>query len=224
MNGASTPTTSARHWGFLAGVIGSLCCLGPTAALLLGLSSSSALFSLQLDQSWALAASLIMLAGGIVQALRRSRSGAVCGVARWRSPLMMALTFVVSYALLGVLLPLFAARQELAADVANGGATAQVASVAANVGDQPQQIVNVAAKAPELRRLTMIIEKMNCPPCAAKVHNRLSQKPAVRELRAEAYNEEVIVTYDASLSTGEQLMKLFPRQYGLTLISDEAIQ
>ena len=217
MSRASTPTTSAQRWGFLAGVIGSLCCLGPTAALLLGLGSSSALFSLQLDQSWALGLSLVALAGGMVQALRRSRSGAVCGVARWRSPLMMALTFAVSYVLLSVLLPLFAARQELAADVAASGATVQVTNVTANIGDQPAPVV---AKAPELRRLTMIIEKMNCPPCAAKVHNRLSQKPAVRELRAEAYNEEVVVTYDAGLSSGEQLMKLFPRQYGLTLISD----
>lgn len=219
MNGV--PTTSALRRGFLAGVIGSLCCLGPTAAILLGLGSSSALFSLQLDQSWALGFGLVVLAGGMLQALRRSRSGAVCGVARWRSPLMMALTFAVSYALLGVLLPLFAARQELATEVVANGETAHVASIAANVGGQPAP---AESKAPELRRLTMIIEKMNCPPCAAKVHNRLSQKPAVRELRAEAYNEEVVVTYDASLSSGEQLMKLFPRQYGLFLISDVPVR
>lgn len=219
MNRASIPTTSASRWGVLAGVVGSLCCLGPTAAVLLGLGSSSALFSLQLDQSWALAASLLVLAGGVAQALQQSRSGAVCGVARRRQPLLMALTFAVSYALLGVLLPLLAARQERA-----GGETDQVASVAVSVSDQPQQIAEPAAPAPELRRLTMIIEKMNCPPCAAKVHNRLSQKPAVRELRAEAYNEEVVVTYDAGLTTGEQLMKLFPRQYGLTLISDEPVR
>ncbi|MBV9787651.1 MAG: heavy-metal-associated domain-containing protein [Chloroflexi bacterium] len=219
------PTTSALRRGFLAGVIGSLCCLGPTAALLLGLGSSSALFSLQFDQSWALGFSLVVLAGGMLQALRRSRSGAVCRVARWRSPLMMALSFAISYALLGVLLPLFAARQELAAEVVANRETAHVASIAANVGGQTQPIAAPAEnKAPELRRLTMIIEKMNCPPCAAKVHNRLSQKPAVRELRAEAYNEEVVVTYDASLSSGEQLMKLFPRQYGLFLISDVPVQ
>ncbi|HEY0602692.1 MAG TPA: heavy-metal-associated domain-containing protein [Herpetosiphonaceae bacterium] len=219
MNRSTIPTTSASRWGVLAGVVGSLCCLGPTAAVLLGLGSSSALFSLQLDQSWALVASLIVLAGGIIQALRRSRAGAVCGVARWRQPLMMALTFAISYALLGVLLPLFAARQELASTETN-----QVASVALDISDQTQPIAAPVAEAPELRRLTMIIEKMNCPPCAAKVHNRLSQKPAVRELRAEAYNEEVVVTYDAGLTTGEQLMKLFPRQYGLTLISDEPVR
>ncbi|HEY0733392.1 MAG TPA: heavy-metal-associated domain-containing protein [Herpetosiphonaceae bacterium] len=219
MNRSTIPTTSASHWGVLAGVVGSLCCLGPTAAVLLGLGSSSALFSLQLDQSWALAASLIVLTGGIIQALRRSRAGVVCGIARWRQPLMMALTFAISYALLAVLLPLFAAQQER-----SGGEANQVASITAGASDQTQPIVAPVVEEPELRRLTMIIEKMNCPPCAAKVHNRLSQKPAVRELRAEAYNEEVVVTYDASLATGEQLMKLFPRQYGLTLISDEPVR
>lgn len=229
MNRSSIPEpqiASANRWGLLAGVVSSLCCLGPTAALLLGLGSSSTLFSLQLDQSWALGASLVVLAGGIIQAQRRSRSGAVCSTARWRSPLMMALAFAISYTVLGVLLPLFAAQQERSAGVAASGETSQAVSVAVNTGDQPKQIAAApaAVQAPELRRLTMIIEKMNCPPCAAKVHNRLSQKPAVRELRAEAYNEEVVVTYDARQSTGEQLMKLFPRQYGVTLISDEVVR
>ncbi|HET9224067.1 MAG TPA: hypothetical protein VFO07_16255, partial [Roseiflexaceae bacterium] len=46
----SSFSISSSAWGLLAGLAGSLCCLGPSAAVLLGLGSSSALFGLQLER------------------------------------------------------------------------------------------------------------------------------------------------------------------------------
>ncbi len=200
-------------WGVFAGVIGSFCCLGPSSAVLLGLGSSSVLFSVQFDQTWMLGVSGVLLLGGVLHMRRRSRVGTVCRGRRWRQALVMLATAVVSYGLLGVLLPW------LAAQVENTSRSAQI--VAAEPGPLVSQ--QVSTQPPALHRLTLIIEKMNCPPCASKVRNRFQGKPAVRSVRAEAYNEEVVVTYDPQQATGEELMKIIPRQYGVTLLRDEPL-
>src|SRR5262245_56446698 len=64
-------------WGLLAGLAGSLCCLGPSAAVLLGLGSSSALFGLQLERPLAFGIGAALLFAGLAFALRRERACAV---------------------------------------------------------------------------------------------------------------------------------------------------
>ncbi len=217
MNDRSIPdpsTKTAPAWGLLAGFAGSLCCLGPSAAMLLGLGSSSMLFSMQFNQRWTLLVSGILLLAGMVRVLRRVQAPTICHRSRWQQPVMMLATFVLAYGLLGGLLPRLAAQAE-----EPNTAPQVVAAVAKqNIAERP------VAPTPALQRLTLIVEKMNCPPCAAKIRNRLQGKPAVRELRADAYNEEVIITYDPRQITGDALIKLIPTQYGVTFIRDEPVQ
>jgi copper chaperone CopZ len=209
--GSEPQRGTAGWWGVIAGVAGSFCCLGPSAAVLLGLGSSSALFSLQFDQPWALLLSTVLLLAGAIHSYRKQRG--LCGIGRWRAPLMLLASFGIAYGLLAGALPLLASRIENSRRV-------QPAAVAAV---QPQAAALPSPKT-ELRRLTLIVEKMTCPPCAVKIRNRLHSKPAVRQLRAEEYNEEVVITYDPAQASAEELTKLIPREYGVLRISDEPLR
>ena len=194
-------TVASSAWGLLAGLVGSICCLGPSTAVLLGLGSSSALFGLQFDRTLALGAGVALLLGGIARSLVRERSCALRSAARWRAPALMLAAFVLSYGLLGYLAPALAARQEDTAVVA------------------PAAPVEAAS----LRRATLLIEKMDCPPCAAAIHNRLKQKPFVHHLVAEAYNQQVVIDYDSRQVDAQHLVQMFPMSYGITLVSDEPL-
>src|SRR5262249_26004810 len=92
-------------WGLLAVLAGSLCCLGRSAAVLLGLGSSSALFGFQLDRPLALGIGAALLLVGLALALRRAQACAVRPAARWRQPALMLISFALAYGLLGVLTP-----------------------------------------------------------------------------------------------------------------------
>jgi hypothetical protein len=189
-------------WGLLAGLAGSLCCVGPSAAVLLGLGSSSALFGLALDRTLALIAGGGLLLCGMALARRRARACDLRRSARWRQPAILLATFALSYGLLGLLAPQLAARQE---DVA-----------AAVVAPAP-------ASAPQLRRVTLIVEKMICPPCAAHVRGLLKRKPFVRGWYAESGDERVTIDYDSRQASAWALIGLIPRRFGVTLVSDVAL-
>lgn len=188
--------------GALAGLAGSLCCLGPSIALLLGLGSSSALWGLALDQRLALAGGVALLLAGMALALREARACAL-GQARWRGPLTVLVVFGLSYGALGLLLPRAAAQ-------ADATAALPVA-------------VSAPAGAPVLRRATLIIEKMTCPPCASKVQRLLARQPAVRSFVAIEGNEEVQIEYDSSQVGADALRRLIPSALHASLLRDEAL-
>ena len=188
--------------GALAGLAGSLCCLGPSIALLLGLGSSSALWGLALDQRLALAGGVALLLAGMALALREARACAL-GQARWRGPLTVLVVFGLSYGALGLLLPRAAAQ-------ADATAALPVA-------------VSAPAGAPVLRRATLIIEKMTCPPCASKVQRLLARQPAVRSFVAIEGNEEVQIEYDSSQVDANALRRLIPSALHASLLRDEAL-
>jgi hypothetical protein len=167
--------------------------------VLLGLGSSSALFGLQLDRPLALGAGAALLLAGVVLALRRARACAVRPAARWRQPALILASFALAYGLLGLLAPWAAARQGDAA----------IASVAPP-----------AAPAPNLRRATLIVEKMVCPPCAASVRGLLKRKPFVHGFVAEEGNETVVIEYDSRQVDARRLVRLFPLSFKVTLTSD----
>jgi copper chaperone CopZ len=205
----------AGAWGLAAGIVGSLCCIGPSAAILLGLGASSALLGFSLDRALALAGGAALLLAGAALAWRRSRACDLRPVARWRIPALMLTSFALAYGLLGLLAPALAARHEDAiADSALVVALRQSLSA-------PSQRQAVAA-AP-LHRLTLIVEKMECPPCAATVRTALKRQPTVHAFLAEAYNDQVTIDYDSSQTSAKKLAALFPARYGVTLISDQAI-
>jgi hypothetical protein len=193
--------------GLLAGLAGSLCCLGPSAALLLGAGASSALWGLAIGRGLALTGGLALLGVGMALALRHACMCALGGWARWRAPLLMLAAFVLSYGLLGVLAPELAAQQAVAQPAA-----------------QEVPAVAVAAPAASTRRATLLIEKMNCPPCAAKVRSLLARKPFVRGALAEPNNEQVVIDYDPAATDVETLVRLFPHSFGITLLSDVALR
>jgi hypothetical protein len=190
-------------WGIFAGLAASLCCLGPSAAVLLGLGSASALAGIELDRSLALAGGAALLLGGAALALRPGRACDLRPATRWRRLGLMLAAFALAYGLLGVLLPEWAASR---VEATEPPAAAPIA------------VPSSAAAAP--RRATLIIEKMICPPCAAHVHSLLGRKPFVQAFVAEENNEQVVIDYDSRQIDAQALVRLFPQRYRVTLISD----
>jgi len=205
----------AGAWGVAAGIVGSLCCIGPSAAVLLGLGSSSALLGFSLDHTSALAGGAVLLLAGAMLAWRRARACDLRPAARWRAPALMLVSFVLAYGLLGLLAPTLAARQE------DTAANSEFATSQRQFLSLPREQPAVAA-AP-LRRLTLIVEKMECPPCAATVRTALKRQPPVHAFVAEANNDQVTIDYDSGRTSAKKLAALFPARYGVTLISDQAI-
>jgi hypothetical protein len=177
--------------------------------VLLGLGASSALAGFALDRGLALAGGAVLLGLGLALALRSARACGLRGAARWRGPALMLAAFALCYALLGLLLPDVAARRADAADEPPAPVEQQVAAAA------PAQ--------PSLRRATLIIEKMICPPCASHVRSALKRDQAVRDFVAEEGNEQVIVVYDSGQTSAEKLARRFPASYHATLMSDVAL-
>jgi hypothetical protein len=204
LNSQFSIRTSA--WGLLAGLVGSLCCLGPSAAVLLGLGSSSALFGFQLDRPLALGVGAALLLAGFIVALRRERACAVRPAARWRQPALLLGSFVLAYGLLGLLAPWAAVQKEEAA-------SSSAVSLAAMAPKPP-------LNAPKLHRATLIVEKMICPPCAANVRGLLKRKPFVHGFVAEEGNETVVIEYDSRQIEAHDLVRLFPLSFKVTLIGD----
>ena len=123
----------------------------------------------------------------------------------------MLASFALAFGLLGVLAPALATRQEDAAD-------AELAASQRLFLNLPQAV----APAP-LRRLTLIVDKMSCPPCAAAIRGAIKRQPSVRAFVAEAYNDQVTIDYDSDRTSAKKLAALIPPHYGITLISDEQI-
>src|SRR5690349_19217653 len=151
MRQTSTDKTYASAWGLAAGLVGSLCCIGPSAAILLGLGASSALLGVSLDRALALAGGAALLLIGALMASQRARACDLRPAARWRAPAVMLISFALAYGLLGLLLPALAARQEDSV-AASKPATFQESLL--GLSKQPP------AASAQLHRLTLIIEKM----------------------------------------------------------------
>lgn len=203
----------AGAWGLAAGIVGSLCCIGPSAAILLGLGGSAALLGFSFDRTVAWAGGAALLLAGAVLAWWRARACDLRPAVRWRSPALMLASFGLAYGLLGLLAPALAARQEDAA--------ANLAPVAAQ--SQALSLPQGQAIAAAPRRLTLSIAKMDCPPCAASVRTALKRQQAVRAFVAETGNDEIKIDYDSGRTSAKKLAALFPARYGVIQLSDQAI-
>jgi hypothetical protein len=115
--------------------------------------------------------------------------------------MLMLVTFALSYALLGWALPNVAASRIEAADTAPAPAPAAASS---------------------LRRVTLIVAKMECPPCASHARSMLKRQPFVQAFFAESGIDQVTVDYDSRQIDAAGVVKLFPHYYGVTLVSDLA--
>jgi hypothetical protein len=195
----ATQSATRAHpglWGAIAGLLGSLCCLGPSAALLIGLGASSSLAGLALERSLALGLGLAMLGLGLLHSYRQSRS---CSTAagRWRSPAFLLGAFAISYALLAYGLPLAAA------------------SSAASI---PPAASKESGSA--LSRLSLSLEKMDCPPCVVRAEQLLSAQPAVSAFVVQEGLDIVTIDYDPTRTSPDQLAALFPTNYRAVIVSD----
>lgn len=189
-------------WGFVAAVAGSLCCIGPAAAVLLGLGASSALAALQLGRTPASLLGLGLLALGVALAMRR---GAACGLGRarrLRAPALMLLAFGLCYWGLAYALPAAAAQRIAAAPVVAPPAAPAAVEVA------------------QARRLTLSIEKMDCAPCVAQVNRLLAEQGGVLAFVALAESDEVTVDYLPAEVAAATLAHLFPPSYGVRVLGD----
>jgi copper chaperone CopZ len=213
MRHSSSSGIMGSAWGVTAGIVGSLCCIGPSAAVLLGLGASSAL-EFSLDRTLALGGGAALLLAGAILASRRAGACDLRPAARWRTLALMLASFALAYGLLGLLAPALAARQEDAA------ADSELAASQRQPLSLPQ---GQAVAAAPLRRLTLIVEKMDCPPCAATVRTALKRQPTVRAFIAEAGNDQVTIDYDSGRTSAKKLAALFPARYGVTLISDQVL-
>jgi copper chaperone CopZ len=197
------PAPRGIGWGLVAGIVGSLCCLGPAAAALLGLGASSALAALQIGRAPAIGLALLLLSAGVALAARRGASCGLSRAARLRAPLVMIAVFGLSYALLAQALPAAAARQ--------------IAAAAALAPPSPPP-----APAAQ-RRLTLSIEKMYCPPCAARVSQLLAERAGVVSFTAIEALDEVTVDYRPSEVSADALARIVPSTYGVVVLSDVAL-
>jgi hypothetical protein len=93
-----------------------------------------------------------------------------------------------------------------------------VASASATLPAAPA--LELPPASPKLRRATLIVEKMICPPCAAKVRGLLKRKPFVHGFVAEEGNETVVIEYDSRQIDARRLVSLFPISFEVTLIGD----
>src|SRR4051812_50130642 len=103
MRHSSNSGITASAWGLASGLFGSLCCIGPSAAVLLGLGSSSALLGFSLDHTMALAGGAALLSAGALLAVRRARACDLRLAARWHAPALMLTSFALAFGLLGLL-------------------------------------------------------------------------------------------------------------------------
>jgi copper chaperone CopZ len=182
--------------------------------VLLGLGSSSALVGFSLDHTLALTGGAALLLAGTLLALRRARACALHTAARWRAPAFMLASFALAFGLLGVLAPALAARQE------DSAADAELAIAQRKALSLPP-VPGVAA-APQ-RRLTLSVEKMTCPPCAAAIRSALKRQRTIRAFFAESDNDQVTIDYDSGQTNAKKLAAIIPARYGVTVISDELI-
>src|SRR5215218_9674038 len=106
---SSNSEIMAGAWGLVAGIVGSLCCIGPSAAILLGLGASSALLGLTLDRVLALGGGAALLLTGALLVAWRERTCDLRPSARWRNPALLLASFALAYGLLGLLVPVLAA-------------------------------------------------------------------------------------------------------------------
>lgn len=96
----------AARIGFVSGLVGILCCVGPAALALLGLMSGSTAFvlatDLYTDWGWWFRGAGLLVAGVLIWfALRRRDACDIDGVRRsWRSLVVIALVGVATYAVL----------------------------------------------------------------------------------------------------------------------------
>jgi len=122
--------------------------------------------------------------------------------------------FALAFGLLGVLVPALAARQEDAA------ADTKLALAQRQALNLPQ--VPAVGAAPQ-RRLTLSVERMSCPPCAAAIRSALKRQRTIRAFFAESDNDQVTIDYDSGQTTAKKLSAIIPAHYGVTVISDELI-
>jgi hypothetical protein len=192
-------------WGALAGLVASLCCIGPSAAILLGLGSSSALFGLHVDQRLALAAGLALLGAGVALAVRRARRCALDARSGWRQVAVMLAAGALAYGALGILVPWAAAQSERATLAAQPGRAG---------------VVPVAAGPGTLRQATLVVDKMDCPPCVSHLRALLARTPQVRQFSVVEGVEEVRLVYDSRKSDPAALLALVPPSYQAVLLAD----
>jgi copper ion binding protein len=176
----------------LAAITASLCCIGPLAATLLGISSFGAATVFEAWRPYFLGVTFALLAAGFYFTYRKREAACADGTcqvssaSRWNKALLWMATVVVI---------LFAAFPSY-----SGALLA-----ALNRGASQQAEPGTPATAQRLTKARLTVSGMTCGGCAAGLEARLAEIPGVTSAKASYEKGEAIVEYDATRVTTAQL-------------------
>ncbi|MBI2497835.1 MAG: cation transporter [Opitutae bacterium] len=169
--------------GVLAGLIASLCCIGPLLSLTLGLGSFAASTWFAQWRPVFLGVTIVFLGLAWYLTYRRPKAGCADGSCA-RPPGKAARTSLW----LGTLVALAAAIYP-----ALPAASHQANAAAVAVGDA---------------RLSVLIPSMDCPPCAKGIEASLRRAPGVKQAEVDYASKAAVLVYNPSATSRERLLAL----------------
>lgn len=176
----------------LVAITASLCCLGPLAATLLGISSFGAATVFEAWRPYFLGITFVLLAAAFYFTYRQREAACADGTckvssaSRWNKALLWIATGVVI---------LFAAFPSYS------GALVAALNRGANQQAEPR----TPAAAQRLTKARLTVSGMTCGGCAAGLEARLAEIPGVTSAKASYEKGEAIVEFDAMRVTTAQL-------------------
>lgn len=169
--------------GVAAGIVASLCCIGPLLSLGLGLGSFAAAAWFAQWRPVLLGITFVLL--GLAWYLTYWRLKADCADDTCARP------------------PGRTARVSLWV----GTIVAMAAAIYPSFPATKHQI-NAATVAPSDARFSVQIPSMDCPPCAAGIEASLSRAPGVRQAAVDYDSKAAVLVYDSSVTNQDRLLAL----------------
>lgn len=189
----------------LAALSASLCCIGPLAAILLGLGSFGAAARFEAWRPYLLGITVVLLAGGFYFAYGDREvacSDGACKVsaAPRRNKLLLWIATVMVF--------LFAAFPYYSGALVEAlNPEESLPSGSSSPGKPATARPNVQTPASEVKPavITIQIEGMTCDACAVSVRKALKQRDGVKSVEVSFKKKRAIVKYDPEKVTPEQL-------------------
>jgi copper chaperone CopZ len=181
----------------IAGIVASLCCIGPLVAIGLGLGSFGASAFFETLRPYLLVATFALLGISFYQVYRKPKT--VCadgscqveGAGRWNKIALWIVTvFVIAFAAFPAYSGFFVAKGSKVALPPSG---TQVAAVT----NAPEPITTATLK----------VEGMTCAGCVANVQNALKKTPGVTSAQVSLDPPQAIVTYNPKQVQVETLIQ-----------------
>ena len=184
--------------GIKAGVLSSLCCVGPLILVVLGIGTVSAALSLTQYRPYFILLGLVFMAAATWYHLKKNCSDGTCLMNKKQ---FIATALAVYAVILVVLL------------------YAVVPAIAPMVFSSQQPVT--ASLTPDAKQVSLGIDGLTCPGCSGLVENSLLKKQGI--LRAEVSYEEAsaVVWYDPGMINEDEIVKAVPEPYKAYIINEQ---